>query len=113
MKLYADDNWILFRNENFSWTEKHLNTDFNSLYEWFKDNKLFIHLGEDKTKCILFKKGNKQHPTRRISKNENKIKQYSVIEYLGCLLDENMSGKPMAKRTLTKIMQKQNVLYLK
>lgn len=93
-------------------SEMKILVDFNSLYEWFIDNKLFIHLEEDKTKCILFKKGNKQHPTRSISKNENKIKQYPVVEYLGCLLDENMSGKPMAKRTLTKIMQKQNFLYL-
>ena len=31
-----------------------LNNDFNTLYDWFVDNKLSIHFGEDKTKSILF-----------------------------------------------------------
>ena len=35
-----------------------LNKDFNSLCEWFIDNKLSIHFGEEKTKSILF--GTKQ-----------------------------------------------------
>ena len=56
VRLYAGDNCILFSNENVSSIEKHLNADFDSLCEWFIDNKLSIHLGEDKTKCILFKR---------------------------------------------------------
>ena len=31
-----------------------LNKDFNSLCEWFIDDKLSIHFGEEKTKSILF-----------------------------------------------------------
>ena len=34
--------------------EKRLNEDFESLCDWFIDNKLSIHFGEDKTKPILF-----------------------------------------------------------
>ena len=79
-----------------------------SLCEWFIDNKLSIHLGQDKTKYILFKKGKKQFLTLNITRNENKI-NYSVLEYLGCLLDENMSGESMAKRALKKLMEKQNL----
>ena len=56
LRLYADDTCLLFSNENISSIEKHLHVDFNSLCEWFIDNKLSIHLREDKTKCILFKK---------------------------------------------------------
>ena len=41
-----------------------------------------MYLGEDKSKCILFKKGKKQYPALNITRNENKIKQYSVVEYL-------------------------------
>ena len=37
-----------------------------------------------------------------ITRNENKIKQYSVVEYLRCLLDENMSGESMVKRAFKK-----------
>ena len=100
LRLYADDTCLLFGNENVSSIEKHLNADFNSLCEWFIDNKLSIHLGEDKTKCILLKKGKKNHPVLNITRNETKIKQYSVVEYLGCLLNQNMSGESMEKRVL-------------
>ena len=58
--------------------------------------------GKDKTKYILFKKGNKKYSALNITRNKNKIKQYSVVEYFGCLLDENMSGESMARRTLKK-----------
>ena len=73
LRLYTDDTCLLFSNENVSSIEKHLNVDFNSLCEWFIDNKLFIHLEEDKTKCILFKKRKKQYPPLNITSNKNKI----------------------------------------
>ena len=66
-------------------------------------NKLSIHLGKDKNKCALFKKGKKQYPALNISRNKKKIKQYPVVQYLRCLLDENMSGESMAKRTLIEL----------
>ena len=34
--------------------EKQLNKDFENICDWFVDNKLSIHFGEDKTKFILF-----------------------------------------------------------
>ena len=34
--------------------EKQLIRDFSSLCDWFVGNKLSIHLGQDKTKSILF-----------------------------------------------------------
>ena len=69
-----------------------------------------MHWAEDKTKHILFKKGKKQYPALNITKNENKIKQYSAVECLGCLLDENISGESMATRALKKLMEKQSFL---
>ena len=50
LRLYADYNCILFSNESVSLIEKYLNVDFDSLCEWFIDNNLFSHLGEDKAK---------------------------------------------------------------
>ena len=102
MRLYTDNICLLFSSENVSSTEKLLNVDFNSLCKWFIDNQLSIHLGEDKTKCLLFKKGKKKYPALNISRDENKIKQHSVAESLGCLLDENMSRESMAKNALKK-----------
>ena len=49
---------FLFSSENVGSIEKCVNADFNNLCEWFIDNKLSQHLGEDKTVCILFKKRN-------------------------------------------------------
>ena len=52
--LYADDTCLISQNSDLKQIEYDLETNFNSLCDWFIDNKLSIHLGEDKTKCILF-----------------------------------------------------------
>ena len=58
-RLYADDTCILYSHESVKFNERSLGYDYNNLCEWFIDNKLSIHFGEDKTKSILFKRGNK------------------------------------------------------
>ena len=45
--------------------------------------------------------------------NGIEIKQYSKVTYLGCLLDETMSGESMALKTIKKINQKLKFLYRK
>ena len=50
--LYADDTRLVFQSKNV--IEKQLNEDFTNICDWFVDNKLSIHFGEDKTKSILF-----------------------------------------------------------
>ena len=52
--LYADDSSILYQHKDIVQIEKRLNKDFENLCNWFVDNKLSIHFGEDKTKSILF-----------------------------------------------------------
>ena len=52
--LYADDSGLTFQHKDVHTIEHQLNKDFANLCEWFVDNKLSIHLGEEKTKCILF-----------------------------------------------------------
>ena len=47
---------------------------FNNRCEWFIDNKLSIHFGEDKTKSILFKRRNKSN----LSLNNTKLKCYKT-----------------------------------
>ena len=59
LRLYADDTCILYSHQNVKFIERNLNYDFNNLCEWFIDNKLSIHFGEDKTKSILFKRRNR------------------------------------------------------
>ena len=52
--LYADDSCLVFTGKDIDKIEMQLNNDFNSLCDWFIDNKLSIHFGEDKTKSIIF-----------------------------------------------------------
>ena len=52
--LYADNSSLTFQHKHVHTIKHQLNKDFANLCEWFVDNKLSIHLGEEKTKCILF-----------------------------------------------------------
>ena len=47
--LYADGTCIVFQHKNVTVIEKQLPRDFSSLCDWFFDNKLSIHYGQDKT----------------------------------------------------------------
>ena len=52
--LYADDSCLVFQHKDLKEIEKQLNKDFADLCDWFVENKLSIHFGDDKTKSILF-----------------------------------------------------------
>ena len=53
--------------------ERKVNKDFESICDWFVDNKLNTHFGEDKTKTILF-------TSKRRAKNVRKLNiKYSYI----------------------------------
>ena len=101
--LYADDSCLIFRDKSIEQIESKLNRNFNALCHWFLEKKLSIHFGEDKTKSILF--GRKKCKNLRkldIRKGDIKSKQHSTVTYLGCILDENLSGESMVTRMLGK-----------
>ena len=79
------------------------------------DNKLSIHFGEDKTKSILFssKFKNKNIKKLNIKYGDIQIKQHSKVKYLGCLMDEAMSGEAMALNVIHKINNKLNFFIIK
>ena len=53
-----------------------LNGDYKIICEWFVDNRLSIHYGEDKTKSILFASKRKIEVSKlNITYNNIKIKQ--------------------------------------
>ena len=52
--LYADDSCLVFQGKYVIEIEKQLSEDFKNFCEWFADNGLSIHFGEDKTKSIIF-----------------------------------------------------------
>ena len=49
LRLQADYMFIFYSSQNVKLIERNFNYDFNNLCEWFIDNKLSIHFGEDKT----------------------------------------------------------------
>ena len=108
--LYADDTCIYFQHRNVQEIEAILNKEFSSLCEWFIDNKLSIHFGEDKTKSVLFTRS-KTPEKLNISFQDHSIRQYNCVEYFGCFLDYNLNGETMARKSLKKINDKLKFLY--
>ena len=102
--LYADDACLVCQHKDINETEKQLNKDFES-----------IHFGANKTKSILFATKFKIRKVKKLNiKYEDiQIKQHSKVKYLGCMLDETMSGETMALSVINKINNKLKFLYRK
>ena len=81
--------------------------------DWFVDNKLSIHFGEDKTKSIIFSTKNKVKRAGQLNiKYKNvEIKQHSKVTYLGCILDETLCGESLALHVINKVNTKLKFLY--
>ena len=111
--LYADDTCLIFQHRDITETESALNKNLSMLCDWFVDNKLTIHFGEDKTKSILFGSKHKIKKSKplNIQYNDTKIKQCSKVTYLGCILDETVSGESMAIHVINKINSRFRFLY--
>ena len=113
--LYADDTCLMCMGKDIKTIEDQLNKDFSSLCKWFIDNKLSIHFGEQKTKSILFGTTKKLKNSRNldIRYKDIEIKQHSKVTYLGCIIDNNLSGEAMATRVLGTINGRLKFLYRK
>ena len=104
---------LIFQHKDISQIERVLNKNFSKLCEWFVDNKLSIHFGEDKTKSILFcsKHKKKNANSLNIIYKDIKIKQHSKVTYLGCILAETLSGDFIAIHVINKINSRLRFLY--
>ena len=82
-----DNSGIAFQHKDVHTIEHQLNKnkDLTNSCEWFVDNKLSIHLDEEKTKCILFyqKLKLKNAGKHNIMYNGIEIRQYAKVTYLG------------------------------
>ena len=111
--LCADDTCLISQHKDITEIESALNKNFSMPCDWFVDNKLSVHFGEDKTKSILFgsKQKIKKSKPLNIQKNDTKIKQYSNVTYLGCIFDETLSGEFMAIHVINKVNSRLRFLY--
>ena len=103
--LYADDSFLVFTGPDLKAIEANLNKNFNCLCDWFVEYKLSIHFGEDKTKSIVFGSQRRLKSLGRldIRRGDVKIKQHTSVTYLGCELDQYLSGESMVTKVLGKI----------
>ena len=52
--LYVDDTCLLYQQKDLDQINKELTKNVCNICDWFVDNKLSIHFGDNKTKSILF-----------------------------------------------------------
>ena len=71
------------------------NEDFFNIRDCFNGNKPLLHLVEDKIKYILLLKKRKQEKLK-VFNDGGKIRENNLMEYLGCNLDQNLTGINMA-----------------
>ena len=95
--------------------EKHLIRDFSTLVDWFVDNNLSLHFGEDETKSIFLSPKHRPKSIGQIdiSDKDVKINQYSKVTYFVCTLDNCLTGEYMAMQFCTKVTSKLKLLYRK
>ena len=74
-----------------------------------------IHFGSDKTKSTLFATKFKIKNVRKLNVKyrDIQIKHHSKVKYLGCMLDETMSGETVALSVINKMSNKLKFLYHK
>ena len=111
----ADDTGFTFQHKAITIIEHQPNKNFSNICDWLVDIKLSIHFGEDKTKSILFAPLIKCKKLRKlnITYGSLKIKQYSKVTYLGCMLNESLPGESMALNVVSKINTHLKFLCLK
>ena len=80
---------------------------------WLVSRQQTVHFGEDKTKSILFgsKLKIKKATSLDIKYNNIKITQYKKVTYLGCILDDTLSGESMANHVINKANSRLKFLY--
>ena len=107
--VYAYDICLVCQHEDINETENQLNEDFESICDWFVDNKLSIHWRWKNS--ILFETKFKIKTVRKlnIKYGDIQIKQNSKVKYLGC----TMSGETMALSVINKINNRLKFLYRK
>ena len=105
--LYADVTCIVFQHKSEIEIEKKLIRDFSSikcvwLVCW---QQIKYTLKQDITKSILFGTKHKRRNAKSLNivYNGIEIKQHAKVKYLGCILDESLSGESMALNVINKM----------
>ena len=108
--MYADDTTIYFSLDKFPGENKEIavNSELEKVNNWLKLNKLSINV--NKTKCMFFTKRRHLTPLQ-FSMNNRSIDVVQHFNYLGIMLDENMSWKTHIAMVRNKLSRINGILH--
>ena len=108
--MYADDTTIYFSLDEFPRENREIgvNSELEKVNTWLKLNKLSINA--NKTKCMFFTKRRHLTPLQ-FSMNNRSIDVVQHFNYLGIMLDENMSWKTHIAMVRNKISRINGILH--
>jgi hypothetical protein len=78
--LFADDIFLVSVNKNKDIMEFNLQTDFNNLNLWFKENDLFI--SDSKTCCLPISSPHRKYEPRKLTIHTDKCKVSNNCDYV-------------------------------
>ena len=108
--MYADDTTIYFNLEDFPLEDREvlINDELEKVNKWLKLNKLAVNV--DKTKSMLFHKRRPVIPIQ-FSMNNRVIDVVQHFNYLGIMLDADMSWKTHVAMVRNKLSRINGVLH--
>ena len=108
--MYADDITLYFIVENFTENEfeNECKSELTKLTNWLQHNKLSLNL--EKTKCLHFHKPQRKLTPLRLNINNTIIEKVDSFNYLGIILNENLTWKNHIEMVANKIAKITGVL---
>ena len=108
--MYADDTTIYFNLEDFPLDDREvlINDELEKVNKWLKLNKLAVNV--DKTKSMLFHKRRPVIPIQ-FSMNNRVIDVLQHFNYLGIMLDADMSWKTHVAMVRNKLSRINGILH--
>ena len=106
--LFADDTTLLHSHKDLRYLKWTVETDLNSLMDWFRANKLTLNL--DKTVWVLFKSKTK---TKELTLDIGTYRLHNseIVKFLGVWIDDKMTWTKHVSTLMVKL--KQNMYLLK
>ena len=108
--MYADDTTLYFNVENFTQNkfEKECKLELTKLTNWLQYNKLSLNI--EKTKCLHFHKPQRKLTPLRLNINNTIIEKVNWFNYLGIILNENLTWRNHIEMAANKIAKITGVL---
>jgi len=110
-ELFADDTNLFYHNKSIQLLEQTVNTELDSLSDWFTANKLSLNI--DKTNFILFKSVNKIYHQISIFLDGRTVKRVPHVKFLEGYLDKKLHWTSHITNISNKISKKYWIIRLK